>query len=355
MGIKNLNKFLRGKCPEVFEDINLADLAYLKGAVDVSLYVFKYKTIFGDSWLNAFLSMLMCIRRNDIHVCFIYDTSAPIEKNEERERRKDQREKLDTKIMDLSLALDKAKLTGEIDPILVQFNESLTAKKQKSLLRPSQKKPLDIEVIEYEITRKQNQTVTIGKEDFDGSKKLLDMVGIPWFDAVAEAETTCSDLCIRNKVDVVISEDTDVLCYGAPLFVTKINTTDNTAVLVRYEKILDKLGLTSHQFTDFCIMCGTDYNKNILRIGPEKAYKLIKEFQDIDGIAERSGIDVTILNHVRVREIFKKYEHKDVNVLYCKQPNIKELVDFIIVNNIKTNIERVKKTFDSKEFEIIDE
>ena len=40
MGISNLNKFLRGKCPEVFETINLSDLAYFKGAVDISLYVF---------------------------------------------------------------------------------------------------------------------------------------------------------------------------------------------------------------------------------------------------------------------------------------------------------------------------
>lgn len=357
MGISNLNKFLRGKCPDVFEPINLTDLSYFKGAVDISLYVFKYKTIFGDMWLNALMSLLMCFRQNDIHVCFIYDTSAPEEKNEERARRKEHKEKIENRVMELSIALDKAKLTGEIDPILIEFGESIATKNQKtlpkSLLRVSKQVELktDLKTIEYEILRKQNQAIGVTKDDFVMSKRLLDMTGIPWFDAIAEAETTCSDLCIRNKVDVVFSEDTDVMCYGAPLFITKINTADNTAVLIKHTNVLEQLGLTKDQFTDFCIMCGTDYNKNIPKIGPEKAYKLIKEFINIDGIAA-SGIDVTILNHVRVREIFKEYVHKDVDVSYCKQPNIQELVEFIIKNHIKTNIERVKKIFDSKELEI---
>ena len=256
--------------------------------------------------------------------------------------------------MDLSIALEKAKLTGEIDQILIEFGESIASKTQKSLLRPSQQRQVDLSTIEYEILKKQKQAVSITQEDFETSKKLLDIAGIPWFDAVAEAETTCSDLCIRNKVDVVFSDDTDVLCYGAPIFVTKMNTADNTVVVVKHASVLEKLGLTKEQFTDFCIMCGTDYNKNIPKIGPEKAYKLIKDFGDIDAIAA-SGIDVSVLNHKRVREIFKEYEQKDVDVSYCKQPNIQDLVEFVLKNNIKTNVERLKRIFGSKDFEIIDE
>ena len=99
MGIKGLNQFLRGKCPHVFRQVPLSDLRFRKGAVDFSLYVFKYKTIFGDKWLNAIVSLISCMRKNDIHVCFVYDTGAPLEKQAEREQRQAQRDKLSDKAL----------------------------------------------------------------------------------------------------------------------------------------------------------------------------------------------------------------------------------------------------------------
>ena len=35
--------------------------------------------------------------------------------------------------------------------------------------------------------------------------------------------------------------------------------------------------MTYEQFRDLCIMCGTDYNKNIERVGPETAYNALIE------------------------------------------------------------------------------
>ena len=353
MGISNLNKFLLGKCPDVFKTIHLSDLQYMKGAVDVSLYVFKYKASFGDTWLSALFNLVMCLRRNNIHASFIYDTGAPVEKNEERQRRKEHKEKLESKIMELTLALDKAKLTGEIDPILIEFNNTLSEKQQqvKSLLRVEKEKSINLETLEYEISKKQRQLVTITSEDFEISRKLLDVTGIPWFNAPGEAETTCSDLCIRGKVDAVISEDTDVLCYGAPLVVTKIDVSKNTAVIVRHADILESLGLTADQFTDFCIMCGTDYNKNIFKVGPEKSFKLIKEYGNIDGI---TSLDTSILNHKRVREIFRNYEKIEVDVTYCKQPDVQKLYEFIQQRNVKTSLQTIKSVFSVVDFEIIE-
>lgn len=350
MGISNLNKFLLGKCPDVFKTIHLSDLQYTKGAVDVSLYVFKYKASFGDMWFSALFNLVMCLRRNNIHASFIYDTGAPAEKNEERQRRKEHKEKLERKIMELTLALEKATLTGEIDPILIEFNNSLSEKQPvKSLLRVEKEKSINLETLQYEISKKQRQLVTITSEDFDLSRSLLDVAGIPWFNAPGEAETTCSDLCIRGKVDAVISEDTDVLCYGAPLVVTKIDVSKNTAVIVRHADILESLGLTADQFTDFCIMCGTDYNKNIFKVGPEKSFKLIKESGSIDDI---KSLDTTILNHKRVREIFRNYEKIDADVTFCKQPDVQKLYEFIQKRNVKTSLQTIKSVFSVVEFEI---
>lgn len=351
MGIANLNKFLRNNCPGVFRQIKLSEISSLRGAVDISLYIFKYKTIFGDNWVNALLHFVTCARQNNIHLCFVYDTSAPKEKDEERKRRKEHREKLDDKLAALSASLEKAQLTGEIDPLLIEFSKTLPAK--KSLLIEKEHS-VDLRVIAYELSKRINQSAAIGESDFKVSKEMLTVLGVPWFNALMEAETTCADLCIQKQVDVVFSDDTDVLCYGAPHVISKVNTGDNSAVLVSHSDILSSLELTHDQFVDFCIMCGTDYNKNIPKIGPETAFKLIKTHKTIEAIAD-SGIDVSILNHVRVRELFKEYNRCKTRVPMCKEPNFSDVEIFFVQNNINVNISKIKKSFSSTTDFAIDE
>ena len=124
-------------------------------------------------------------------------------------------------------------------------------------------KKFSIKEIEYEVERIKKQAVKINSNSFMLSKELFDILGIPYFQAPVEAETTCADLCKRGFVDYVVSEDSDVLAYGAPFLITKINTSEDTCVIVNYSAILNSLEFTPEQFLDFCIMCGTDYNKNI--------------------------------------------------------------------------------------------
>ena len=60
-----------------------------------------------------------------------------------------------------------------------------------------------------------------------------------------------------------------------------------------------------YQKNNLCILCGTDYNKNIYKVGPKKAYDLLKKHESIDNFT----IDTSILNHIRVRELFcPKYD-----------------------------------------------
>jgi len=85
MGIKNLNNLLRKKCPHVFVETHLSEYAFKKLAIDVSLFMCKFKAICGDRWLTSFVNLVQCHRRNEIHCVFIYDNGAPDEKSAERE------------------------------------------------------------------------------------------------------------------------------------------------------------------------------------------------------------------------------------------------------------------------------
>ena len=99
MGIKNLNKFLHQKCPEVFETVHISQYAFKKVAIDISLYMHKFKAIAGERWLSAFMNLITSLRRNNIHAVFVFDGKSPIEKNEERAKRRKEREKLEKYIL----------------------------------------------------------------------------------------------------------------------------------------------------------------------------------------------------------------------------------------------------------------
>ena len=98
MGIKNLHKILRKHCEEIYIETHLSNYAFKKIAIDISLYMFKYKTIFRERWLDAFINLVACLRKNEIHCVFVYDNGAPPEKDLEKQTRIDSRNKIRDKI-----------------------------------------------------------------------------------------------------------------------------------------------------------------------------------------------------------------------------------------------------------------
>lgn len=348
MGISSLHKFLRKNCPEVYEEIHLSKYAFKKIAIDISLYLFKYKTIFGDRWISAFINLVSCMRRNNIHCVFIYDTGSPPEKQGEKEERAEAREKLEQKVYDLEDALDHYHKTSEILPILIEFDKKRKTKANLNMKRLLKKDDaISIPELTQEIQKIKNQAVHISSKDFEITKILFDVLKVPYFQAPLEAETMCSDICIRKQVDAVISEDTDVLAYSSPVFLTKLNTQNDTCVEIRYENILQSLDISSDQFLDLCIMCGTDYNKNIYKVGPEKAFKFLKEHGTIDDLLNKGVLDetsISVLKHVRVRELFRKYTKSDVLISYCGDPDKEKLQEFIYKYNVRINLESFYKS-----------
>ena len=129
-----------------------------------------------------------------------------------------------------------------------------------------------------------------------------------------EAETTCADMCKRGLVDAVLTDDTDVLAYGTPNFLPDFTAMDCNCTRIKYEKVLQELGLSSDSFLDLCIMCGNDYNDNVKGIGPVNALKIIKEYEDIESVSLSTGLETKVLNYKRTRELFTKYPQINPNV-----------------------------------------
>ena len=203
-------------------------------------------------------------------------------------------------------------------------------------------------IVETAINKIKGQIINISSDDYKLTKRLFDILNVPYFQAPLEAETMCADLCKRGLVEAALSEDSDVLAYGSPIFLSKLDTSTGNCIEINYTDVLDSLQFTSDQFLDLCIMCGCDYNKNIPRIGPSKSLKLIEEFNCIENIKLKKGLDISILNHIRGRELFRDYERSYIDIRYCGNPNFIELQEFIVINNININIETLREKFVSK-------
>lgn len=372
MGIKNLTEFLRNKFPQVFETIHISEYHYKKVAIDISLYMNVFIHRFAkrlskagskvvvdcrkQDWIPGFIDLVATLRKNEVHCVFIYDTKAPIEKKLEREKRSASKDKMENTSQELQDALDNYYETKEISKFLLDFQ----ARRKlgiKSLLisrtaGPSQN--LNIKGIEIALENMLKNLVRPKKEDYEVSKKLFDLLDIPYIDAEMEAETLCCDLCIQGQVDAVLSKDTDVLAYGAPVFLTDINTKNETCTRIEYEKLLKEMELSSDEFLDFCIMCGTDYNDNIPGVGPVKAYALIKEYGSIEHIGRQTSLDISILNHIKSRELFRNYPKYTKKVSYCGFPDFSELEQFLVKINVKMDHDYLESSFVRK-FEIIEE
>ena len=349
MGIKNLNKFLRQKCPEIFQHIHLSHYGFQRIAIDISLYMHKFKAIAGDRWLVAFLNLVASLRRNQIHCVFIFDGKSPPEKKEERAKRRREKEKLRKRIYQLECAVKEYTTTGNIPEILTQLWKRRRVPKRllgELRARPADlgEQRIDMDWVVEKVKQKKCQLIKIEPKDFDIAKELFELLAVPYFVAPWEAEKMCARLCMQGLVEAVLSEDTDVIAYGAPTFLTKIDTVNDTAVAIVHKDILEALNLSKTQLLDLCIMCGTDYNANIFRVGAHTAYKRLQEEGSIDRIAINTTLDVTVLKHKVVQKLFTEFEDYTISsVPYCGTPKYPQLLQFLIQNEVWFNSHRSKE------------
>lgn len=344
MGIKSsFNQFLKDTCPQVFEPVHLSQYGYKRVAIDISLYLHKFKAVCGDRWLSAFINLIACLRRNEIHCVFIFDGKAPVEKDAERAKRREDREKMEKNLFILEEAMEEYHRNGVLAKCLTDLYDR---RRSPTRLLKKSDDGVDISWLEKKIEQKRNQLYAIVPDDFQQAKELFDILKVPYYTAPWEAEKMCSKLCIDGKVSAVLSEDTDVLAYGATTFLTRLETSNDTCVSIKHQAILDNLEINKAQFIDFCIMCGTDYNSNIPKIGSKTAYKHIVQHGGIDEISANTSLNVSVLNHKRSRELFTEFEDYGIeSIPYCGKPDFDALQKFVVKHSITLNIEKLRSDF----------
>lgn len=325
MGIKNLKKFLRENCPEVIKKAHITDFSNEKIGVDISSFIYKYKAVSGDEkWLQFFPGLICTMKMFNVHASFVFDGTPPKEKDREREKRKEAKENLQDNVVNLSVELDLYKETHNPTPILLETMEKIRKNNKKvekvtRLLHAGKKEDpnyIDVSAIEKFIEKKEKQIINISKGDIDDIKTMLTLFGVSFIQAPGEAEALCAYMSSKGKIKAVLTEDTDVLAYGVPIFLSNLSPNGECDVIY-LKDVLDALEYNFDQFRDFCIMCGTDYNDNIPGYACGKVFKFITTHESIENFIASENekpkpLDYTILNHERSRELFTTFgELKD--------------------------------------------
>lgn len=176
----------------------------------------------------------------------------------------------------------------------------------------------------------------------DDSKKLLELLGIPWVQAPSEGEAQAAYLTKLGEVDYCASQDYDSLLFGAPRFVRNITITGRRKLpskniyievvpeIVELEQVLEKCGITYEQLVDVGILIGTDFNPDgIEGLGPKTALKLIRKYGDLENVIPHLENAEFPADPRRIREIFLHPEVTNSYRIKWEEPDMERVIDFI--------------------------
>lgn len=177
----------------------------------------------------------------------------------------------------------------------------------------------------------------------EDSKRLLDLLGIPWVQAPGEGEAQAAYITKRRVTNFCASQDYDSLLFGAPTLVRNVTISGRRKLprkqlyvevipeTIELGRVLVELGISYEQLVDVGILVGTDYNpEGVKGIGPKTALKLIREHGNLESLLQKSLEDVEFpVDPQRIRDVFLRPRVTDDYSLKWRTPDTEGVVDFL--------------------------
>lgn len=378
MGIKDFYKLIKEHTPEQIHTYHLSEFRGYRFAVDISIFLNKYIRSAGEGlWISTFFNFLCILKKHGIKTVCVFDgPNPPKEKLEEQQKRRDQGKKGQEKLKRLKeivkIITDEYIMKNNDNdlPKDLQFEcEKLFGTPRGQIRNIDWEDPTEVyDVFIPMIDRLEKSTIYITNAHREKAKEIVEMMGLPYFQASGEAEALCSFLAMDGKVDAVLTEDTDVVAYGCPWLVSfkEYKLKDERVCAIHIPSLREELGYSQKELTDLCILLQCDYNKRVkgfppdgkkrkksVGLGVKGSFAIINEFRSIDVAYENNAIDdITPLKHERCREIFTNPSKDDLFKLAKilpnnKAPDISRIEDFIQKEGLSIRIDYIKECWKS--------
>ena len=232
MGIKNLNKFIQKTCNNSINKVTFWELKGKVIVVDASIYMYRF--LAENSLIENMYQLVSSLLYYEIVPIFVFDGESPEEKYDVLKNRKIKKEEAKEKynLIIKNLVLENSEVNEEL---------------------------------KEELDNLQKQFIKLKKDDINNVKKLLELMGVNYFNADKEADELCAHLVIKQKAWACMSEDTDMFVYGCPRVLRYVSIMKCTTIMYDTKKILNTLNITLDEFKKICVVSGTDYNYNLCK------------------------------------------------------------------------------------------
>ena len=255
-----------------------------------------------------------------------------------------------------------------IEPVLVfdgeppdlKEGEIESRRKVRAEAEKARKKALE-EGKEDEARKYAQRSARLSKEMVGQSKKLLDVMGLPWVQAPGEGEAQASYMTKKEDAWATGSQDFDSLLYGSPVLVRNMTITGKRKLpgkdhykeikreIIKLEDVLEEHGIDQKQLIAIGVLVGTDYNDGIKGYGPKKSLKLVKKEGDLKKILETEVGEEFEIDPLEVEKLFLEPKVTDDYKIEWKDPDPDGIKDFLCEKHdfsesrIETGIKRLEK------------
>jgi flap endonuclease-1 len=303
MGVKNLNSLIEKYSPN---GKSRQHLSYFNGstfAVDTNVYLYKY--LYGKSnHIDGMFFMVNKFKKFGITPIFIFDGKPPTEKMNTIIQRKEAKQKLHERILDLKAQINIDDFTNNN--------------------------------IETQIENIEKRIVFVNVDIIQSTKELLDLMGVSYIDATAEAEHYCAKLNQLGLVSGVVSEDMDTIACGTKMVIRNFSNRDDMVDVYYLDNILSEMNLSYDSFIDMCILLGNDYIQRPRGYTPCEIYTDIMNYGTIDVVMNNRDIKMTT-NITRLRDLFY-IKDIDINISNIheqmdKKWDIEKLIEYMNENS----------------------
>ncbi len=305
MGIKNMLKFLNTNYPNTIKKIETMDFEKKKIAIDISIMLYQVVINIRNSGadmvnnqgevtshiLGLFNKTINLLKMNIIPV-YVFDGKPPEFKSKVLEERREVKNKAYEKL-----------------------NEELTEEEKIKYFK---------------------RTVSISKKQIEQCIELLDTMGVPYIVAPGEADSQCAYLAKAGLVDGVLTEDMDIMTFGAPKIYRNLASYNKDNLEISMSDVLTSMDMNYEQFVELCILLGCDYCERFKDIKQDTIYRYYKGHHNIPDTLNHMKEDgnnlpnVSIEEYNKIKEYFMNPEIKNTNNVEMKKCDIKKLEQLLV-------------------------
>ena len=137
-----------------------------------------------------------------------------------------------------------------------------------------------------ERNKRERDMDTVSDEMLEEVKELLQLFGVPYIEAPAEAEAQCAALEQLGLVDGIVTEDSDVFVFNGRTVYKNIFDEQKYAEVYRAEDAEREMRIGRNAMIALAMMLGSDYTEGIKGVGIVNAMEILDTFdvsQDLKG------------------------------------------------------------------------